>query len=188
LGGEEWVVSLDRPQVIGRAFAIAREHGLAGLSMRRIAGDLGVVPGTLYSYVASKQDLVAAVAEQILATAPTQISGDDPRTAAHDLRAALLLVRDGAEIVSFALALRPDGLEPLRRVEASFAATETAEHAKWAAKTLIYYVLGAVAEEQNHDELVRAGALPADAPASNTDESFAFGIDVILAGVQTARA
>jgi AcrR family transcriptional regulator len=151
--------------------------------MRRLAADLDVVPGTLYSYVASKQDLVAAVAEQILATAPTAIPATDPRAAAHAVRAAMLLVRDGAEIVSFAWALRPDGLEPLQRIEEGFAARATPERAKWATKTLIYFVLGAVAEEQNHAELVRAGALPSDARASNTNESFAFGVDAILAGI-----
>jgi AcrR family transcriptional regulator len=178
-------VSLDRPQVVGRAFAIASEQGLAGLSMRRLAADLDVVPGTLYSYVASKQDLVAAVGEQILATAPTPIP-TEPRAAAHALRSAMLRVRDGAEIVSFAWALRPDGIEPLRRIEDGFATTATPERAKWAAKTLIYFVLGAVAEEQNHAELVRAGALPMDAQASNTDESFAFGVDAILTGIDAA--
>jgi AcrR family transcriptional regulator len=169
--------------VIEHAFSIVRDRGLAALSMRRLAGDLGVVPGALYWHVASKQELLAAVAERIVADGPSPIASRDPRQLAHELRAALLAARDGAEVVSFALALKPDRLKPLRLLQDAFSATMPAGQALWAARTLIYFVLGAVAEEQNQAELVRTGVLPADTPPSNTDESFIFGVDVILTGL-----
>src|SRR5580704_7670017 len=65
-------MALSRTQIVEAAYAMLREHGLAGLSMRRLAQDLGVQAGALYYHVASKQDLLAAVAERILSdSAPT---------------------------------------------------------------------------------------------------------------------
>ena len=106
--------------------------------MRRLANDLGVQPGALYYHVASKQDLVAAAGEHILAAA-----GPSPpilRQAAKELRALLLDVRDGAEVISFVYAYRPAALAPFAHL----------------GETLIRYVLGFVAVEQNRAELIRA--------------------------------
>ena len=186
-------MSLDRQHIIDGGLAILREHGLAALSMRRLAGDLGVQAGAIYWHVASKQELLAALAEQILAPVPagpdrgSGRGGPDPRQAACDIRTALLAVRDGAEVVSFAYALTRDGLAPIRRLRELFTATLAPEQAEWAAATLTYYILGAVAEEQNRAELVRAKILP-DEQRGDGLEAFLFGVDAIVAGVETLGA
>ncbi|MFI5954157.1 TetR/AcrR family transcriptional regulator C-terminal domain-containing protein [Cryptosporangium sp. NPDC051539] len=49
---------LTRERVIAAALAIADADGMAELSMRRVAADLGVATMALYRYVPSKEDLV----------------------------------------------------------------------------------------------------------------------------------
>ncbi len=149
-------VSLTRTQIIDAAQEILTRHGLAGLTMRKLAQHLGVQPGALYYHVASKQDLLVGVAEGILNHSATAISADDPTQAALDLRAALLPIRDSADVISFVNAFRPAALVPFQTLEQLFAAQLPAQQARWAAQTLIHYVIGFVAEEQNQAELIRA--------------------------------
>ncbi|MCU6479993.1 AcrR family transcriptional regulator [Arthrobacter silviterrae] len=60
---------LTREQVIDTAYGILRDFGLADLSMRRLARDLGVQPGALYWHVKNKQDLLGVLSVMILAPA-----------------------------------------------------------------------------------------------------------------------
>ncbi|TCK26861.1 TetR family transcriptional regulator [Pseudonocardia endophytica] len=173
---------LNRTQVVDGACAMLDEQGLGGLSMRRLAQDLGVKPGALYYHVASKQDLLVEIAGRILEGRP--ISTVDARRAAHDIRDALLRVRDGAEVVSFALAFRPDALPGFRELHGLFAARHRSREAGWAARTLVRYVLGFVAEEQNYAELVGTTILD-DVPAraEETDDAFRFGVEALVRGL-----
>jgi TetR/AcrR family tetracycline transcriptional repressor len=172
-------VALTRAQIVDAARMLLREHGLAALTMRRLAERLAVQSGALYYHVASKQDLLAAVAEQILAEA--EIATDDPARAAHDIRAALLPIRDSAEVVLFVAAFRPDSLGPFRRLEQAFALP--ARERRWAARTLIHYVLGFVAEEQNQAELIRAGVPAGRHNSASSEAAFRFGVTTILRGL-----
>ena len=56
-------LSLSREEVAGAARGIADAEGIEALSMRRLAGDLGVGTMTLYGYVRSKQELVDAAVD-----------------------------------------------------------------------------------------------------------------------------
>ncbi|MFP5022418.1 TetR/AcrR family transcriptional regulator [Pseudonocardia phyllosphaerae] len=174
-------MALNRERIVEQATALLGEQGLGGLSMRRLADGLGVRPGALYYHVPSKQDLLVAVAEHLLATTPAPIPDDDPRAAATALRAALLRVRDGAELVSFAHAFRPEALAPLHGLHRAFDLAPARAH--WAARTLVHYVLGFVAEEQNYAELHRTGIVEQEAAREAPDEAFAFGVEAIVRGV-----
>jgi AcrR family transcriptional regulator len=165
-----------------------REWGLAGLSMRRLAEHLGVQPGALYYHVESKQDLLAAVAERILADHAEEISNADPRQAARAIREALLPVRDSADVVSFVQAFRPDALVPFQRLDRLFADRLPARQARWAAQTLVHYVLGFVAEEQNRAELVRGMVLAEQPDRDDPLDAFELGIDAIVAGLAAMAA
>ncbi len=177
---------MTRAQIVDGAFDALAERGLTGLSMRRLAQDLGVQPGALYYHVASKQELLAAVATRILDGA--SFTAADPRGAAQELRAALLRVRDGAEVVSFVQAFRPDVLAPATRLRSLFADPLGAREAEWAARTVVHYVLGFVAGEQNRAELVRAGIVDEDpVREAESAEAFLFGIDAILGGLALLR-
>ena len=61
------------------------------------------------------------------------------------------------------------------------------QQARWAARTLIHYVLGFVAEEQNQAELVRA-RIVTDLPEPQASaEAFQFGVAAILRGLPESR-
>lgn len=184
-------MKVTRAQVVEGAYRTLSEQGLSGLSMRRLALDLGVQPGALYYHVANKQELLAAVAARILDGGHAG-AGDpprDPRSAAESLRAALLRVRDGAEVVSFVQAFRPDVVHPTRELHRLFADRFPPREAEWAARTVVHYVLGFVAEEQNHAELVRAQIVEDDpAHGAESTAAFLFGIDAILDGLAASRS
>jgi AcrR family transcriptional regulator len=56
--------ALSRERVLATAQARVERHGLAGLTMRSLAGDLGVDPMALYHYFPNKAALVGALVEE----------------------------------------------------------------------------------------------------------------------------
>ncbi|MGM0930484.1 MAG: TetR/AcrR family transcriptional regulator C-terminal domain-containing protein [Actinomycetota bacterium] len=185
-------MALTRQKIVDTALEILRSYGLADLSMRRLARDLGVQPGALYWHVKNKQELLVVLAERILEPVKVGDAGGDPdsavRRSAQDLRAALLAVRDGSDVVSLAQALAPESLTPLSGLAALLTESGLSElHAHWGAKSLTHYILGAVAEEQTRAELARSGLLE-PGPDSDTDgEAFLFGVNTLLEGLQLHR-
>lgn len=95
------------------AVRILGDYGLADLSMRRVAKELGVQPSALYWHVTDKQSLLALVADRLLRSAPAPaLTGDvraDVRSRAVQLHRMLLGVRDGAELVASVVALGTGG-------------------------------------------------------------------------------
>jgi TetR/AcrR family transcriptional regulator, tetracycline repressor protein len=176
-------VAVSEQQIVDLACTTLERYGLAGLSMRRLARELGVQPGALYYHVASKQELLVAVADRILVGSGQRSPANDVVVAAQGLRTALLAARDGAEVVSFAYALRPDAFEPLRELDGLFAKRLPADEARWAAETLIHYVLGFVAKEQNQAELIRVKVVPEEIRPYEPAEAFLFGVRAIVRGV-----
>lgn len=176
-------MSLNREQIVDAAQQILTDQGLAGLTMRHLAQRLGVQPGALYYHVASKQDLLVAVAERILNNSATAISADDPTRAAVEIRAALLPIRDSADVISFVNAFRPATLIPFHALEQLLGAQLPAQQARWAAQTLIHYVLGFVAQEQNQAELIRARIVTDTSDRAAYDKAFRFGVETILRGL-----
>lgn len=172
-------MALTRLQIIDAARALLVQHGLAGFTMRRLAQSLEVAPGALYYHVASKQEILVAVAEQLLDEA--EISTEDPGQAAQDIRAALLPIRDSADVISFVNAFRPEALGPLQTLERTFELPPQQAH--WAARTLIHYVLGFVAEEHNQAELARARIVTHLPDCETTARAFRFGVTTILQGL-----
>lgn len=57
---------LNRDRVLVAAVALADETGLAGLSMRRLAQELGVVPMALYKHVADKEALLDGMVDLVI--------------------------------------------------------------------------------------------------------------------------
>lgn len=71
---------LDLPTIVDVALAIARTEGMAALSMRRIADELGRSPMALYRHVADRQALVLAMLDAVAARIALPAPADDPRT------------------------------------------------------------------------------------------------------------
>jgi AcrR family transcriptional regulator len=61
---------LSRESVVAAALAVVEAEGGDGLTMRRVAEEIGVSASALYGYVANKEELVQLVLEQIMAEIP----------------------------------------------------------------------------------------------------------------------
>ena len=184
-------MQLHKRDVVAKAAAILDDHGIADLTMRRLARELAVTPGALYWHFANKQELLGAVADQILASVGDVSAPWRVRTATicGRLRDALLSHTDGAELASASFAAGQS--EAMTRIldwltDAAATAGVGGEHAAIAARTVLYYVLGFTADEQSRLQWDAAGAeLPDTQSALGTDPSrrFDFGVQLLLDGI-----
>ncbi|NLT30095.1 MAG: TetR family transcriptional regulator [Propionibacterium sp.] len=173
--------------VLRAAAEILDEFGLADLSMRRVAGALGVQPSALYTHVPDKQTLLAGVADLILAEVSEPLGRWRPAMEewAGDLRGVLLAHRDAAELVltarGFGLSRHDTTRHPTTLLAA--AGLPPAE-ARVAATTVLHLVLGQVAEQQARQVWERfAGPGPEDDPGA--ERGFEIGLGLLLDGVET---
>jgi AcrR family transcriptional regulator len=60
----------DRDRVVRTAIAIADAEGLTGLSMRRLAAELGIPTMSVYRHVADKEELVLLMMDEVLGDTP----------------------------------------------------------------------------------------------------------------------
>ena len=67
---------LTRAAVVAAARRIVDRHGLDALTMRRLAGDLGVTPNTLYSHVEGKSALLDLLMDDVAG----EVEAPDPET------------------------------------------------------------------------------------------------------------
>ena len=72
---------LSRERVLGAAVALADEHGVEAISMRRIAQELGVVPMALYNHVANKDELLDGMVDVVVGEIDPPATGAGWRTA-----------------------------------------------------------------------------------------------------------
>jgi TetR/AcrR family tetracycline transcriptional repressor len=111
---------LRRAEVIAAALALLDEVGLDRLTTRRLAAKLGVQVGALYWHLASKQALLEAMADTMMAGLAAQPLPQDSwevqvAAAAQQLRRALLAHRDGARLLVGAIGLGPNILANAER-------------------------------------------------------------------------
>ncbi|MGW6708136.1 TetR/AcrR family transcriptional regulator C-terminal domain-containing protein [Streptomyces sp. NPDC054956] len=67
--------ALTLERIVGAAVAVADIEGLAGVSMRRVAAELGMATMSLYRHVADKDDLLTRMMDRVMAEHPLP---DDP--------------------------------------------------------------------------------------------------------------
>jgi TetR/AcrR family tetracycline transcriptional repressor len=191
-----------RDDVADVALRILDEHGLADLTMRRIAASLDVQPSALYWHFENKQRLIAELADRIVDGHPAPASaistgGSDwqerTRVEASALRDALLSYRDGAEIVSSTYALGLGSGRALSRLTDAVALGGFDQAtSRRAGTTLLHFVLGHVSHEQQRLQYDSVGVLAqgleaqplgADDPA----QAFAFGVGLLVDGLSLVR-
>lgn len=139
-------------EFVAAAVAVADAEGLAAVSMRRVAGDLGSGTASLYRYIANRDELlelmVDAAQGEDPAAPPTGDWRADLGAIAHGLRTALLR----HPWLAGELARPSLGPNSLRRAEtalhAAVALTSDITRAARAVGTLQAYVLGSVAAQQ----------------------------------------
>ena len=153
-----------RADVLAHAVRLLDDHGLAALTMRRLGTELGVQPSAIYHHFENKQTLLGAVADEVLARRPaTELAADwdeQVREVCSALRAAVLDVTDGADVVATAWAFGLGAQAPARRLEHVLAAAGAdAELVAVASRALLHYVLRHTFEEQTAPQAIRGGAV-----------------------------
>ncbi|HEY1133829.1 MAG TPA: TetR family transcriptional regulator [Nocardioides sp.] len=184
-------VRYHREAVVARAVEVLDEFGLADLSMRRLGTELGVQPSALYHHFPSKQALLAAVADEILAR--TDLPADpaapwDEQVAGvcSWVRDATLAYRDGAELVATVWSF---GLGAATPYDALVAALHLAPGLgvgddglpEIGARTLLHFVFGHATDEQTQLQAASAGAIDG-LPRGGAD--FAVGLGILLDGLR----
>ena len=70
--------TLDRPTVVAAALELADRDGLSGVTMARVAAELGASTMSLYRHVHDKEELLEAIAELALEEVPAIAQDDRP--------------------------------------------------------------------------------------------------------------
>lgn len=183
-------MALTRERILSTALDLLRRYGLGDLSMRRVAQELEVAPGALYYHVRNKQELLVLLAERILASTRPPAGfdlGEAPSrqrlrarvvAEAEAVRECLLRTQDAAEVVTLAMAIRPESLPVLGRIRELLRRGGLQERpAHWGACTVLHAVLGSVSAQQNRQSILGQDPGPED------QEAFAFGVGAVAEGL-----
>ena len=196
---------LDQARIRAAALALVDAEGLDRLSMRRLATALDVSAASLYFHYATKDELLEAVAADVLANVDTSAfgSGWEPgvRAWARSLRAALAAHPRLVPVLSHAPGRRADALQRADDIQGGLVAAgwppREATMIGAAAKYLVFgAALGSFAEGFAADPEVYADRYPhlgqahrLAARAAEVDrESFDFALEQLIAGLRARYA
>jgi AcrR family transcriptional regulator len=194
---------LNRQRIVEAAIAIIDEEGLDALSTRRLARALRVQAPSLYNHFATKEDILDAVGDAIIAQVDLTTFGQDPwpealRTWARAYRAAFAA---HPNIVPFLV--RGPGRRPaaLRLADAVYGALVDAgwppRHATRIGATMRFFVAGSVLSSFAlgfpDDPALYDGRYPHLSQAYRLrehreqvdDGAFELGLDALVAGFVT---
>jgi AcrR family transcriptional regulator len=209
-------VPLNRDRVVVEAVAHADSNGTDGLTMRSLAGVLGVAPMALYRHVANKDDLIDGMVDVVFAEIdlPAATAGWKVAMGRRALSAREVLARHRWAIPLLESRTHP-GPASLRHHDAVLAvlrgagfSSVTATHAF---NLLDSYIYGFVLQETNlpfsgPDELAEVGAamlehMPADqyphlvevateliAAGFDYAAEFEYGLDLLLDAIERAHS
>jgi AcrR family transcriptional regulator len=205
---------LSMEAIVDAALAILKAEGLDALSMRRVAAALDTGAGSLYVYVASRDALLEAVFNRIVAT--ITLEKPNPKRWRAQLHSLLKRMRDALVMhpgMAAATMVEPPGTGLEMRLLENMLGLLLAggldpQNAAWAADILAAQVTYAAIEAELRRidpaalvERVTANfaRLPADEfplitayvpqlVAGDVDERFRFAIDVVIDGVLARTA
>ena len=171
---------LDRSVIVAAALRIAQAGGIAKVTVRSLAAELGLSTTAMYHYVDGKAELLNLIAEATLASVELPATGswqERLRVFARSAREALLRIDGIAEVLQThpakGAAQQVDTLMHQLVVDAG-----VAEPRREAARILLMiFVLGSVSLEQALDGL-------AHQLTETPDARFEQGIDVLIAGLE----
>ncbi|KRF17799.1 TetR family transcriptional regulator [Nocardioides sp. Soil797] len=175
-----------RADIVATALEVLDSYGLADLSMRRLAGELGLQPSALYHHFANKQTLLGALADEILRRGarprPDGPWAEQVTAICHELRDAMLAYRDGAELVATVHAFGLGVAAPTADLTAAYDdAGLPTDLVPVAVSTVLHFVFGDAIQEQTHLQASSVGAI-ADQPRERSD--FERGLALILDGIR----
>jgi len=177
---------ISRETILGSAMAYIEAHGLAELSMRTLAAELGVTPNALYRYFASKAELEYAMAEEagrlLLSALEKAAARKDPAQAIQAVaKAYIKFARGNSELYAVKMRHcasddgRPDSHDAVWDFVMQLAASlPTPWSPEDLALSLWAFLHGMV-------ELDRANLLDGRKP----EAAMAVGLEVMLAGLMT---
>lgn len=176
-------MQLTRESIVAAALGILDSYGLADMTMRRVATSLSVAPGALYWHIANKQELIAAIAAEILQPVLADVAPITPAELAAQLRGAMLSRRDGAELVAAALSQPGSGTRAV--VEKQLADTLHGDEdlVRVGSASLLHLVLGATSLEQAQRQ--HAADTGAEEP-TDASADFHHGVRLLLVGLDAA--
>lgn len=163
---------LSRERIVATALALVDEEGLAAVSTRRLAAELGVSGPSLYNHFTGKDEILDAVADTVVAQVDLSMFGDgtDWRTAllrwGRSYRAALTAHPSIVPFLAQGPGRRPAGL---RMADAVFGGMVAAgwppAHATRIGAMMRYFVAGSALGSFARGFVDDAGAYdPADYP------------------------
>ena len=203
---------LSRDKVVDTALAIVDRDGLDGLTMRRLAGELGVEAMSLYHWFPNKAAILDALVEAAIRETASAVDAERPTAGWRDSLRALavayrrvLLAHPNTLPVHERPTREVRGVDALHRADARGAAHGRASRrasAVQAMQAVLAYILGAVSAEIGRADAARTdGGVPRALPHRRSSrgstrwrpssaarrrpatEQFAFGLDALLDGI-----
>lgn len=203
--------TLTRAKIVEEALRLADDEGLDNLSMRRLAGLMGVTPMSLYNHVANKEMMLDAMVNEIVSEIESPEIGGAwramMRRRALSMRQVLLRHRWAAVQL---IGRMTTGEATLRDIDATVGCLVTAgfsyAQADWARNAIDSHVYGYTFQELNYpvepEEYASAASdfMPMIPPGEypflheaarqiiegryDGKTQFAFGLDLILDGLE----
>jgi TetR/AcrR family tetracycline transcriptional repressor len=195
------VKGLSREVLVETGLKLLDDVGLDGLTVRRLAAELGVQSPALYWHVKTKQELLDGMAGAIIKAAGMGPPRDGEtwqawlRRRARAYRKSLLAHRDGARLIAAARRAPDAMLDFESELAAMVRLGFTPELALRTIMTIADYTNGFVLQEQAPigppSEADRAAlaemptlAAAADAGYREPDAAYEHGLDVLVAGTE----
>jgi AcrR family transcriptional regulator len=193
--------------IVDAAAELVAAEGFEALSMRRLAKQCGVGAMTLYGYVRTKEELLAALADRFFGEVELPLADDGPwqEQVAHVFRSVRRVFLDHPELLPIVATQRLEGIAAYRGAEAIFAALRTAglddQEVVNAFDALTAFTIGSVQREtglrtRGGGALPGIGQLPAEefshvirlaGPLVTRDpeRDFEAGLDLLIRGIET---
>ena len=204
---------LTRDAIVEAALALLEREGLQGLSMRRLAQELGTGAASLYWHVGDKEELLSLLLDRIVGEAETV--EPDPenwqervKELARANRRLLLKRRDAAQLSFGRIPAGPNSLPVMERSLAVLQAAGLPPRVIAYAVDMVALFVGAFAFEESlrvpplgdeqagvdqlaeyfrslpADRFPTLVALAGDLTAGGADERFEFALDLLVAGLE----
>jgi TetR/AcrR family tetracycline transcriptional repressor len=193
--------------VVDAAAEIVAAEGYQALSMRRLGAECGVAPMTLYAHVGSKDELLQALMNRLLATDELRLDPADAwqEQVAQSFRSARARLLEHTELLPVAATQRIEGAAAYRGAESLFGALRKGglsdKHIVQAFDALVSYTVGFTQREAGllqsdtaalpglrqlpRDEFPNVLALAGILMTRDMEENFNAGLELLIAGIAT---
>lgn len=186
-------LELTADQIVAAAVEIMRESGLDAVSMRSVAGRLGVTPPAVYSRIGNKDALIDAVAEHLLDDLAPALDRDEtwPDYARRWTRRLRARLTEAADSRLFLQVKRPAYIKAARPLLKSMRRDGmSVDMSVRACRLLTWATVGSVAmhhppsSSSTRGRARLAGSDPTGVTGAEVDELFAVHIEYLIEGIR----